>query len=114
MTLVEKEEPTTHILQRWISMGDILVLLFSALGLAVSYGKLSSDLASVTREVRDLQNRDITPGARSALSAITARDEAQDDQIADVRLELREQRREMIERLARIETALSDHDRVQR
>ena len=106
------DEEDGHVLRRWISVGDILVLFFSALGLAVSYGKLSSDLESVTREVRDLQTRDITPGARSALSAIAARDEAQDEQISDIRLELRDQRREMIERLARIESALADHDRA--
>lgn len=96
----------TH-LAKWISVGDILVLLFSVIGLAVSYGKLSADLAAVTREVRELQGRDITPGARSEISALRVQDASQTQQIADVRLELREQRREMIERLARIEDAVN-------
>ena len=96
----------TH-LAKWISVGDILVLLFSVIGLAVSYGKLSADLAAVTREVRDLQSRDITPGARAEVSVLRAQDSALVQQITDIRLELREQRREMIDRLARIEDAVN-------
>jgi hypothetical protein len=36
-------EETPNVIQRWISVGDILVLVISVLGLAVSYGKLSSE-----------------------------------------------------------------------
>lgn len=98
-----------HIVQKWISLGDVVVLCASILGLAVSYGKLSADLAAVAREVQEIQARDITPGARAALGAMTARDEAQDEQIADIRIEMRETRREIMQSLDRLEQKLDGH-----
>lgn len=107
---MESEESPTHF-ARWISLGDIITLAASLAIFAYGYGSLSRDVDALRVDVQQLVSRDITPGARSALSAMTARDQAQDEQIGDIRTELRDQRREMIERLARIEQALTDHDR---
>lgn len=103
-------EEHTHF-AKWISLGDLLVLCASLVGIAMSYGKLSADLQSVTREVHELQNRDITPGAREIAAQLDARVNANEEAISVLRSELREQRSDMVSRLDRIETALNNHDR---
>lgn len=106
-----QQEPDGHILRRWVSMGDVLVMLTSLSVFAFGYGQLSRDVASLTRAMQELQARDITPGARASIERLIAKDIAQDEALAEIRIEAREQRREIMEALARLETKLENHDR---
>lgn len=110
-----QQEPDGHILRRWVSMGDVLVMLTSLSVFAFGYGQLSRDVASLTRAMQELQGRDITPGARASIeritASVTAQEAAQNAQISELRIEMREQRREIMESLARLEAQLDNHDR---
>lgn len=110
------DHPGRHtVVQHWVSVGDVIVLIASVVttvaGLAFTYGGLARDVRALSAQVTALQDRDITPGARSEISRLVAKDAAQDDQIAFLRDELIRQRTELVSRLDRIETALDNHDR---
>ena len=108
---MEKEETDGHVLRRWFSIGDVLSAIVMVTALAASYGNLSARLEVVQRDMTEMKTRDITPGARAELSRMTAHDAAQDQQIAELRVEMRDQRREILESLARLEAKLENHDR---
>lgn len=103
------DEPDGHILRRWISVGDVLTLVVSLTVMAFGYGRLSRDVESLTRAMEELQMRDMTPGARAQLSAIQATDAAMQQQINDLRVEMREERREVVEAITRMEAKFDRH-----
>lgn len=106
----EQDEDHPHrILQRWVSLGDILVLVSALIVFAFGYGRLSRDVEALTRAVMELQSRDITPGAASAIASINATINAQENQIERTRMDSMEFRREVRESLARIEAKLDSH-----
>lgn len=98
-----------HFLVKHVSLGDVLVLVSSLIVFAFGYGRLSRDVESLTRAMMELQGRDITPGARSEIAAIRATDAAIQQQVTDLRTELREQRKDIVVRLERIEEQLDRH-----
>jgi predicted nucleic acid-binding Zn-ribbon protein len=87
-------------------MGDVLTLVISLSIMAFGYGRLSRDVEALSTAMGELQRRDITPGARSQIAAIAVQDAAMQQQINDLRAELREQRREVIASLDRLEAKL--------
>jgi len=112
----QEQEPDGHILRRWVSLGDVISLALSIAAIGVTYGNLSADLRHTNETVdaaisaiRELQERDITPGARSSIAALVAKDSAQDQAITELRIEIRDQRREILEALTRVEDKLEDH-----
>jgi predicted nucleic acid-binding Zn-ribbon protein len=60
--------------------------------------------------VAELRARDITPGARMEIASIQATDRAIQQQVNDLRDELRAQRTEIRETMQRIELKLDEHD----
>jgi len=90
-------------------MGDVLTLLISLTVMAFGYGRLSRDVEALTRAMEELQGRDITPGARAQLSAIQATDAALQQQVNDIRVEMRDQRHQIMDALARVEEKLDIH-----
>ena len=111
-----EKEGDGHLLRRWVSLGDVISLALSIAAIGVTYGQLSADLRHTNETVdaamsavRELQSRDITPGARTQLAAIMATDHALQQQVTDIREEMREERREIMEAIARVETKLDDH-----
>ena len=97
-------------IRRWFSIGDILTAIAMLAALAASYGSLSARLDGMARDIQEMQERDITPGARTEIAGLQAKDIAQDAQIQELRESLREQRREILESLARVESKLERHD----
>ncbi len=111
---MEQQEPDGHVLRRWFSVGDLAGMIGTLIGLGVVWGNLSAELRVLQRDVTELQARDITPGARTQLAAIQATDTAMQQQINDIRQEMREQRREIIDSLTRVEAKLDQHDDADR
>ena len=103
------ESDEQHFLQRWFSVGDVVSLAAMLVALGITYGSLSRDVDALKAEVTGLRNQRITPGAETALATIRARDEAQDDQIRALRDEMREQRREILDGINRIDVKLEEH-----
>ena len=109
-------ESDGHFLRKWVSLGDVISLALSIAAIGVTYGQLSSDLRHTNETVeqamaavRELEQRDITPGARSQLAAIVATDQALQQQVTDIRNEMRDQRREVVEAIGRVEEKLDAH-----
>ena len=115
--MTESDEGSNgHLLRRWVSLGDVISLALSIAAIGVTYGQLSADLRhtnetvdAAMQAVRELQNRDITPGARTQLAAIMATDQSLQQQVTDIREEMREERREIMEAIARVESKLDQH-----
>ena len=102
-------ESDGHFLRKWVSLGDVISLALSIAAIGVTYGQLSADLRHTNETVeqamaavRQLEQRDITPGARSQLAAIVATDAALQQQVTDIRNEMREQRREVVDAIGRV------------
>ena len=117
---MSQEEPETdgHFLRRWVSLGDVISLALSLTALGVTYGQLSTDVRHTNETVEALavavsalQERDITPGARAQLAAIQSTDQALQAQVNDLREELRESRRELLDEVRLISEKLDRHDR---
>ena len=113
---MEQEDQNGHFLRRWVSLGDVISLALSIAAIGVTYGQLSSDLRHTNETVEqamaavtELQQRDITPGARTQLAAIVATDQALQQQVTDIRNEMRDQRREVVEAIGRVEAKLDQH-----
>lgn len=106
-----QEQDEIQTIKRWFSIGDILTGVAMLAALAASYGSLSARLDSLQMDINDLQSRDITPGARSEIATLQAKDVAQDAAIQELRLQLREQRSEILQSLQRLETKLENHDK---
>jgi hypothetical protein len=103
---MQDENDDTHILRRWFSIGDLLSAVVTLIALGMVWGSLSS-------EVRVL-DRDITPGARTEIATMRAKDDAHDRELGAIREEMRESRREITEALLRLEVKLDRHDDVRR
>lgn len=103
-------DDSPHVLQRWFSVGDILSLVGMFIALGSVYGSLSQRLERVQQDVSELATRDITPGARAELARVAAKDVAQDAAIIEMRLDMRQQRQEILESLGRLENKLDQHD----
>ena len=104
-------EQEAHFLQRWFSIGDVISLIAMLLALGVTFGALSKDMEVVKQNVSELRAQRITPGAETALATITARDDAQDDQIRAIKEELRYQRGEILSALARLEARMDGRNK---
>ena len=114
----EETETDGHFLRRWVSLGDVISLALSLTALGVTYGQLSTDVRhtneaveSLTMTVREIQDRDITPGARAQLAAIQSTDAALQQQVNDLREELRMSRAELLSEVRLISEKLDRHDR---
>ena len=115
---MDTDDTDGHFLRRWVSLGDVISLALSLTALGVTYGQLSTDVRhtneaveSLTSSVRELQERDITPGARTQLAAIAATDAALQAQVNDLRDELRLSRSELLAEVRLISEKLDRHDR---
>lgn len=102
-----RREP--HILQKWFSMGDIISLVAMLVALGVTFGSLSKDIETVKGDVASLKAQRITPGAETALATIRARDESQDEQLRALRDEMRDQRREILDGINKLDVKLEEH-----
>lgn len=105
----------TAVLKRWFSVGDILTVATVLVGVGISHGSLSARQDAIREDQRvtraaieELQRRDITPGAREQAAILRQTDQALQQQITDLRIEMREQRSEILEALARVEAKLDD------
>lgn len=97
--------------RRWISVADIISLAVTLAVFAAGYGRLSGQMESMTLAMQELQRRDMTPGAAVAISAMQARDQAQDAQLEQLREDSIEYRREVRAALERIEARLEELNR---
>lgn len=118
MSQNEEQETDGHFLRRWVSLGDVISLTLSLVALGVTYGQLSTDVRhtnetveSLAVAVRALQERDITPGARALLASSAATDHALQQQINDLREELRTSRAELLTEIRLVGEKLDRHDR---
>jgi len=103
------DAPPPHFIQRWFSFGDVISLVAMLVALGVTYGSLSKDLETLRADVATLKAQRITPGAETALAGIQQRDMSQDQQLASLRDEMREQRREILDGINRIDIKLEEH-----
>ncbi len=97
-------------IRRWFSIGDFLSAGAMIIAIAVSYGSMSSRLDSLATDLAEMQSRDMTPGARTEIAALRVKDLSQDASIQELRVQLRDQRSEILESLRRVETKLEEHD----
>lgn len=97
-----------RMIQKWVSVGDVLVLVSSLIALAITYGKLSADVDMLKTSVAALAARDITPGAAQGLASCSAHIEAQEAAMKTMREDAAEFRKEMRDSLKRIEDRLKD------
>jgi len=111
---MQDENDDTHILRRWFSIGDLLSAVVTLIALGIVWGSLSSEVRMLQRDVNELKGRDITPGARTEIATMRAKDDAQDRELGAIREEMRESRREITEALLRLEVKLDRHDDVRR
>ena len=107
----EEEEIVGKVLRRWISFGDLFVLVSAILAIGVMWGSLSKDLDAVRDDVALLmqQQRSMTPQAATEIASIRQKDMAQDEQLRELKEELRSSRREILDGLARLESQLDEH-----
>ena len=104
-----EEAPQQHFIQRWFSFGDVISLVAMLVALGVTYGSLSKDLETLRADVATLKAQRITPGAETALAGIQQRDQSQDAQLQSLREEMRDQRREILEGINRLDLKLEQH-----
>lgn len=104
-------EVEQHVIQRWFSVGDLITLIAMLIGLGTVYGSLSQRMENVQSDVAELTQRDITPGARAELARVAAKVIAQDANIIEIRVDMRQQRQEILESLARLEAKLDVQER---
>lgn len=97
---------------RWVSIETVISVLTMLVGLGTVYGSLSARLASLSEDVAELRARDITPGARMEIASIQATDRAIQQQVSDLRDELRAQRTEIRDQLEMLRKELAEHDRI--
>ena len=110
----EKEFHDGQRVLRWVSIETVISVLVMLVGLGTVYGSLSTRLASLSDDVAELKGRDITPGARMEIASIHATDRAIQQQVDDLRDEMRAERKEIREALQRVEQKLDEHDRVRK
>ena len=103
------DEQEKHFIQKWFSIGDAISLAAMLIALGVTYGSLSKDVESIKMDVAELKAQRITPGAEVALAQMQARDNSQDQQLAALRQEMREQRSEILAGINRIDMQLEQH-----
>lgn len=101
----------THILRKWISVGDIIVLATALIAVGINNGQTKAELRALTNQVSDLRaiQTGPTPGAAQALAAIQEKDRAQDQAILELRIEVRDSRREILEAVKDVKASLDKH-----
>ena len=102
--------PDSQRVLRWVSIETVVSVLTMLIGLGTVYGSLSARLAALSEDVAELRARDITPGARMEIASIQATDRAIQQQVVDLREEMRAQRVEIRDTMQRIESKLDEHD----
>lgn len=103
-------EEERHWLQRWFSMGDAISMIVTLVALGVAFGSLSKDVEVLREDLVAIKRQAITPGAQAELAAVHQRNASQDQQLAELREEMRDQRREILAALDRLEDKLDrDH-----
>ena len=105
------EEPDGHVLKRWFSIGDAISAAVTLVGLGIVWGSLSKDVQQLRIEMNDVKTvaRGMTPGAAEALAAIRVKDAGHDQEISELRTELRESRRELLNDMRGMRDDLSKH-----
>lgn len=104
-------EPDPRHWRNWISAGDLLTATGLLVAMSIGWGSISKDVETLRDDIADLKAQRISAGAAEAIAGINQRDQAQDRELAELKAELREQRREIMEALNRVETELKAHDR---
>ena len=105
-----EQQDELRTIKRWVSAETLISIVVMLLGLAVTWGSLSTRIERLQKDVQELQSRDITPGAREQAAALRQADSAMQQQIIDLRSEMRLQRAEILEALTRLEAKLETHD----
>jgi hypothetical protein len=108
-----EEEADVHILRRWFSVGDLLSAVATLVAIGAVWGNLSKDVQTLQADVSELKtlSRGVTPGAAEALASVNAKDVSQDQQLAELRYELRESRAEILGEVRALRDELINHDR---
>ena len=96
------DETDGHILRRWISVGDVMVMVTSLVIVGISYGTLATRVDEIQDDLSYIRSQDITPGAERRISVLEASVVQQRQDAAETRRELRQQ-------LDRIESKLDQH-----
>lgn len=105
------EEPAVeHLLRRWVSVGDVIVMVTSLLVLGVMWGSISRDVDRLSDEVQLLREsqREITPGAENRIIALESRAAARDRELMTMREDSAQFRAEVRQSLQRIEDKLDN------
>ena len=105
------DEQDGHVLRKWISVGDIIVLATALIAIGVNNGSISTKVNALGTQVAELRaiQSGPTPGAAQALAAIQEKDRAQDQAILELRAEIRDSRREIIDMLNDIDVKMDRH-----
>ena len=100
-----------NVLRKWISVGDILVLVSALLATGLMTGELKNEVRQLRDDVSEIKaiQQGPTPGAAQLLAGIQAKDAAQDSEIAQLRQELKESRREILDAVNTLGTDLRRH-----
>ena len=96
------QDADPHFFRRWVSVGDVLVMVTTLVVIGISFGTLSARLDAVADEVTIIRGRDITPGAERRISILEV-------QVAQQRMDSMEWRKEIRDQLDRIEQKMDAH-----
>jgi hypothetical protein len=105
---MESDEPV-HFIRRFVSMGDIIGLFLSLLVFVYGYGSLSKDVETIRANLTELNSRNITPGAQMEIAQLKAMEISQNAQINELRTDLRDSRRELLDEMRLVGAKLDDH-----
>jgi predicted nucleic acid-binding Zn-ribbon protein len=100
-----------HLLAKHFSLGDIISLVTLLVVFAAGYGRLESQVTGMQAQLRELTEREITPGAATRLATVETEQAAVRRELIQARDDSMEFRREVRQSLERIEAKLDNHDR---
>lgn len=105
---MDNTESDGHILRRWVSVGDVIVLVTSLLAIGITYGRLATIVTQLQEEVREMHDSG-TPEARMQIARLEAIVSSNSSQIQQLRQESREGRQEVLTALRSVDEKLERH-----
>ena len=107
----EEQRGHDHWLLKLVS-GPLAVTILINAGLVVwSYGRLAERVDALAADVKQIEaiQQGPTPAAAQAIASINQKDESQDRAIVEIRMEMRDSRRELLDEMRLIAAKLDKH-----